>query len=195
MGFKKGVIYSPDGTVPVGQSFVAYGEASVGRVVGVLIGDDSGRLLAGRTLCEPCDGASTSGVPLWVLCFDYVPGGETYTFSLLEAGGGVLDDVDLEVNGGLIREDTRILSPGSNATVCTNFVASGTADNAGVVTGTMTASGGTVYNGVQVRPGPNWCLKFTGLPAGAGYTLRVSVGGVAAGTPSTNITVQNCQQQ
>jgi hypothetical protein len=173
------ICYPNDDYNQVPTTFIAYGFAYCEHVTGLLIGGSYLQtLIGGETLQDPTDSASDGEArPSWVVRFSHVPPGDYVLVIVGTPGAEVARFMGLKV-GSLIPKDTSIGSPPDNATVCTTFSASGTADNSGTATGVLkNAAGVVVANGVQVSPGPNWVVKFTSVPPGT-YTLVITVGGV-----------------
>jgi hypothetical protein len=178
-------VFYPNGEeVPAGR-LVAYGVAYSQQVAGVLVNVTGGQDVTGgnvHILRNPADEAGFCGSPMWVIEFLNLMEGQNYELKLTDANNGALLATTLVVVGPPIFGGTVVTTPQPNTSVCSTCVASGTANNNGVCTGTMTPDDPSkpVVTGIQLSPGPNWSIKFPGLILRQTYTMDVSVGGVAA---------------
>jgi hypothetical protein len=188
-------IFYPHGD-PVGAGrLVAYGIAFAQKVNATLTdlaanpGPEINPIKV-KVLHQPQHMAETIGYPLWIIEFTEVQQKKNYYLDLNDTKGMSLAHVLVEVDTypGL---ETKTTSPKPNSTIPSTCVASGTASNNGVVSGTMISTDGlSTVNGFQIQGGEYWSIRFSGLIVGKTYTLNVSVGGEAA-PPVTELTVAN----
>src|SRR5262245_10688349 len=148
----------------------------------------------GKTIRQP----TTKDRGIWVILFENVAQGTGYFLEVTaDKDNGPAKAQGITVNRAGPNRQIEITYPGNNATLCTEFVAYGTATSAAHVSGTMTLqSNDKVFEGTTIQQPTErgtWVIRFVDLdPTGAGdsYELVVSNTNGESSNPVTGIKTQ-----